>query len=116
MQADPPFSEDIQFHSQQAVEKTLKAFLSWHRTPFRKTHNLVELGDACCQIEASLELLLRGAAPLTEYAWKFRYRLARHLKHNRSHRPYQLPEGETYYQHFQRLGLQFLRLQPRDSR
>ena len=73
LQADPPFSEDILFHSQQAVEKTLKAFLSWHRTPFRKTHNLVELGEACCQIEASLELLLRGAAPLTEYAWKFRY-------------------------------------------
>jgi len=48
--------------------------------------------------------------------WHLGYRLARHLKHNRSQRPYQLPEGETYYQHFQRLGLQFLRLQPRDSR
>jgi len=48
--------------------------------------------------------------------WHLGYRLANHLKHNRSQRPYQLPEGETYYQHFQRLGLQFLRLQPRDSR
>lgn len=53
--------------------KSLKAFRSWHRIPFRKTHNLVELGEACCQIDQSLEPLLRRAAPLTEYAWKFRY-------------------------------------------
>jgi hypothetical protein len=55
------------------AEKSLKAFLSWHGIPFRKTHNLVELGGACCQIDQSLEPLLRRAAPLTEYAWKFRY-------------------------------------------
>lgn len=73
LQADPPFTDDIVFHSQQAVEKSLKAFLSWHRTPFRKTRNLVELGGACCQIDPSLEFLLRRVAPLTEYAWKFRY-------------------------------------------
>ena len=73
LQADPPFSDDIVFHAQQAAEKSLKAFLSWHRVPFRKTHNLIELGEACCQIDGSLEPLLRRAAPLTEYAWKFRY-------------------------------------------
>jgi HEPN domain-containing protein len=73
LKADPPFSDDIVFHSQQAAEKSLKAFLSWHRVPFRKTHNLIELGEACCQIDQSLERLLRQAAPLTEYAWKFRY-------------------------------------------
>lgn len=28
LQADPPFCDDIVFHSQQAVEKSLKAFLS----------------------------------------------------------------------------------------
>lgn len=72
-QADPPFADDIVFHSQQAVEKALKAYLSWSLLPFRKTHNLVELGEACCQIDQSLEPLLRRAAPLTEYAWKFRY-------------------------------------------
>jgi HEPN domain-containing protein len=71
--AQPPFAEDIVFHSQQAVEKSLKAFLCWHRIPFRKTHNLVELGEACTQIEQGLESLLRRAAPLTEYAWRFRY-------------------------------------------
>jgi HEPN domain-containing protein len=33
----------------------------------------VELGEACKELDATLENLLRRAAPLTEYAWKFRY-------------------------------------------
>ena len=73
LRAHPPFADDIVFHAQQAVEKLLKAFLSWHHIPFRKTHNLIELGEACCQVDQTLEPLLRRAAPLTEYAWKFRY-------------------------------------------
>ena len=71
--ATPPLSSDIVFHTQQAAEKTMKGFLSWHDRPFRKTHNLVEIGEACVAIDASLEALLRRAATLTEYAWKFRY-------------------------------------------
>jgi len=71
--ATPPFGEDIVFHAQQAVEKALKAFLTWHGHAFRKTHNLVELGEACSLIDPTLEALLRRASPLTEYAWKFRY-------------------------------------------
>ena len=73
LQAEPPFCDDIVFNAQQAAEKSLKAYLSWQRIPFRKTHNLIELGEACSQIDNSLESLLRRAAPLTEYAWKFRY-------------------------------------------
>jgi HEPN domain-containing protein len=42
LRADPPLLEDILFHAQQAVEKTLKSFLTWHSIVFRKTHNLVE--------------------------------------------------------------------------
>ena len=38
------------------------------------------------------------------------------LKHHRSQRPYQLPEGVSYYEHFQRLGLQFLEVPSRESR
>jgi HEPN domain-containing protein len=63
----------IVFHCQQAAEKTLKAFLVWHDRPFRRIHDLVELGQQCVALDASLEPLLRRAAPLTEYAWKFRY-------------------------------------------
>jgi hypothetical protein len=36
--ASPALLEDALFHCQQAVEKTLKAFLTWHGRPFRKTH------------------------------------------------------------------------------
>ena len=43
-------------------------------------------------------------------------RLAKHLKHHRSQRPYQLPHGVTYYEHLQRLGLKFLSIKPRESR
>jgi len=71
--AQPPLAADAAFHAQQAVEKSLKALLTWSQIAFRKTHNLVELGEACVAIDASLEPLLRDAAELTEYAWRFRY-------------------------------------------
>ncbi len=37
--------EAVGFHAQQAVEKCLKAVLSLHQIPFRKTHDLGELID-----------------------------------------------------------------------
>jgi hypothetical protein len=48
--ASPPLLEDVVFHSQQAVEKDLKAFLAWHDQPFRKTHSLEEIGRQCVQL------------------------------------------------------------------
>jgi len=33
--ASPPFLEDVVFHSQQAVEKAIKAFLTWRGIAFR---------------------------------------------------------------------------------
>ena len=71
--ADPPLFEDALFHCQQAAEKALKAFLTWHDVPFRKTHSLEEIGHQCEQIDGSLADLVERAAPLTEYAWLFRY-------------------------------------------
>lgn len=71
--AEPPLAADIVFHCQQSAEKAMKAFLAWHDRPFRKTHNLVELGEQCAAIDPQLEPVLRRAAGLTEYAWKFRY-------------------------------------------
>lgn len=61
------------FHCQQAAEKALKAFLVWHDVPFRKTHYLKEVGDACVELDATLKDTVSRAVPLTEYAWKFRY-------------------------------------------
>ncbi|MHB1846620.1 MAG: HEPN domain-containing protein [Deltaproteobacteria bacterium] len=61
--AQPPLSGDIVFHAQQAAEKSLKAFLAWNDQPFRKTHNLIELGDACTRIDPALQPLLAKAGP-----------------------------------------------------
>ena len=71
----PPrrLSNPAVFHCQQAVEKALKGFLAWHDVPFRKTDNLLEIGDACVRIDPALQEVVDRAAPLTEYAWKFCY-------------------------------------------
>jgi len=71
--ADPPLLEDMVFHCQQVVEKSFKAFLTFHDQPFRKTHNLEEIGEACLKIDPSLEDLVDQSVPLSEYAFTFRY-------------------------------------------
>jgi len=38
------------------------------------------------------------------------------LKHHRSQRPYQLPEGMPYCEHLHRLGFEFLKINFRESR
>src|SRR6266480_5414540 len=59
LQASAPLAGDALFHCQQATEKALKAFLAWHDQPFRRIHDLVEIGQLCVDIDASLEPLLR---------------------------------------------------------
>lgn len=73
LEAEPPLLDDAAFHSQQAVEKALKAFLTWYDEPFRRPHDLNELGPQVARLEPRLEPLLRRAAPLTEFAWAYRY-------------------------------------------
>ena len=60
------------FHCQQAVEKALKAFLVWHNVPFRKSHDLRELGQQCVSVDPGLQPLARKAAPLAVFAWRTR--------------------------------------------
>ena len=73
LEASPPLIEDVLFHCQQAAEKAMKGFLTWHDAAFTRTHDLRRLVDACVAIDATLETALVGAAPLSEYAWRFRY-------------------------------------------
>ena len=73
LEADPPLIEDALFHCQQAAEKSLKAFLTAHDTPFKKTHDLDELGRACLELDAGLGDSMRSVATLTVFAWEFRY-------------------------------------------
>ena len=53
--AVPPLLEDVVFHCQQAVEKALKGYLTWHDQRFRKTHSIEEVGEQCLTIDASLK-------------------------------------------------------------
>ncbi len=73
LSAEEPVLGDAVFHCQQAAEKAMKAFLTWHDVPFRKTHDLGVLGGQCVEIDFALAEVLRSSAPMTEYAWKFRY-------------------------------------------
>lgn len=71
--AMPAFTGDAVFHAQQAAEKSMKGYLTWHSRIFGKTHNLTELGGMCIGLDATLEPMLQRAASLTDYAWKYRY-------------------------------------------
>jgi HEPN domain-containing protein len=70
---DPPILGDALFHCQQAVEKALKAFLTAHERPFRKTHELDVLSEAREAVDPCLREVLDPARNLTFYAWAFRY-------------------------------------------
>lgn len=71
--AAPPLLNDVAFHAQQCAEKSMKALLAHREQPFRKTHNLTELGGAVARLEPSLADLMRTASLMTEFAWRFRY-------------------------------------------
>jgi HEPN domain-containing protein len=71
--AEPPLHEVAVYHCQQSVEKALKAFLVSHDVPFRKTHELKELGAQCLAVDASLSAIVAEVSPLSHYAWEFRY-------------------------------------------
>jgi HEPN domain-containing protein len=71
--AKPPLLEDALFHCQQVVEKSFKAFLTYHNEPFRRTHSLEETGEACLRYDATLKPLVDEAVPLSQYAWMYRY-------------------------------------------
>jgi HEPN domain-containing protein len=70
--AGQAYAESL-FHCQQAVEKALKAFLTFHQKPFRKTHVLGDLNPECLAIEGSLQSVLDQTDSLSQYAWRFRY-------------------------------------------
>ena|ERR1700683_659110 len=69
---EPEASRSL-FHCQQAAEKAAKAFLALRNTPFRKTHDLVQLGLQCGDFDPALGRLMSEAADLTDYASAFRY-------------------------------------------
>ena len=70
--ASPPFIGSSLFHSEQAVEKAMKGFLTWRGTVFR-TDDLEDLRTLCVEADGSTGEMLAGIEYLTEYGWRFRY-------------------------------------------
>ncbi len=68
-----PITDTAAFHCQQAVEKTLKAFLFWHGIDFEKTHDLRALTLRCAEQDPAFAALESRVSPLTPYAVRFRY-------------------------------------------
>jgi HEPN domain-containing protein len=59
-------------------DEAAKAFLAFHNVPFRRTHDLQELGKQCAEVKPSLARVLAEAEDLTDYAVVFRYLDAPH--------------------------------------
>ena len=71
--AATPLVRTALFHCQQAVEKAMKAFLTWHDASFREIHNLEELGESCISLDSTLASAVTRVTPLTKYVVRFRY-------------------------------------------
>lgn len=63
------------FHYQQAAEKYLKAYLSFHGVAFKKTHNIGTLALMASQIDSAFSQLASVADvdAITQFATMFRY-------------------------------------------
>ena len=66
-------SEIFGFHSQQAIEKLLKALLMSKIVPFRRTHDLGELIDLCSEHDIDVPDELYDIDDLTPFAVEYRY-------------------------------------------
>lgn len=69
----PPLTDTAAFHCEQAVEKTLKAFLTYKANEFEKTHNVGRLCDLCAVEDTSFDALRERADRLSDYAIDPRY-------------------------------------------
>ncbi len=69
----PPLLSPAAFHAQQAAEKAQKAFLTWHKRSFTKTHDLGVLGQDCIAVDTSLSGVSSAVAPISGYAVEPRY-------------------------------------------
>src|SRR5438105_2264840 len=70
---DAPWRSAVGFHSQQAAEKFMKAFLVRHQVEFPKTHALGELLDLIAKVDEPLADSLRGTTALNPYGVAVRY-------------------------------------------
>ena len=75
------FSDEIfGFHVQQAVEKTLKAWLCCLGVPFPRTHDLDELGALLEEAGQTIPEAVAGLLEFTDFAVIFRYEAFRDME------------------------------------
>ncbi|MFC1735358.1 HEPN domain-containing protein [Candidatus Hydrogenedentota bacterium] len=70
---DPPLLYPACFHSQQAAEKYLKAYLTRHQVEFPKTHSIREILNIVGTIDEALAEILASAPVLTPFGVEIRY-------------------------------------------
>ncbi|MBZ5624241.1 MAG: HEPN domain-containing protein [Acidobacteriia bacterium] len=70
---DDPIRESVAFHSQQAAEKYLKAFLVLRRIEFPKTHSIAQLLDLVASVDMALADSLTDTVALTPFGVQIRY-------------------------------------------
>jgi len=63
----------VTFHCQQAAEKSLKAYIIFHKQPILRTHDLLLLLELCMQIDGEFEKIFDAANYLNPFSTKFRY-------------------------------------------
>ena len=68
-----PYLDTAIYHCQQAAEKAIKGFLTFHGLRFEKTHNIPVLIGLALPLASGLRSLLDAAERLTPYATAFRY-------------------------------------------
>lgn len=73
LEGAPTLADQAAYHSQQAAEKALKAFLAANDKPLQKTHNLEQLVTQCLAIDTRFGDFLGSARTLSPYATLFRY-------------------------------------------
>jgi len=73
LESDVILADQAAYHSQQVVEKALKAFLASQGVAFTKTHDLVRLVVVCRGIDPSFARFLDTAQTLNPFVTQFRY-------------------------------------------
>ena len=67
------FFASVAYHTQQAAEKSLKAFLVFKNRPIIKTHNLLKLLELCIAIDSDFQRQFDAAVYINPFSTKFRY-------------------------------------------
>ncbi|MBW2139183.1 MAG: HEPN domain-containing protein [Deltaproteobacteria bacterium] len=73
LSGDPPLLYPSCFHSQQAAEKYIKAYLTWHQVEFPKTHDFDDLLELMGRVDKPLAGRLGDTPLLTPYGVEVRY-------------------------------------------